>query len=371
MREIKEPRHWGAPTILMSVIAVLVVLTVAVLVLRPQGAKAPAADIASGATPDATASAKAPTSVLGNTVNKNVRLGLFLGTDTQGVAKFQKWLGVPVRDVVDFGPRQTWSDIVNPPLSEWIGTNYRLIYAVPMLPNDTPTSSKLATMKAGARGEYNHYFTQLGQRLVSAGEEDAVLRIGWEFNIESWPWGIKDYKVYRAFFRQVATTLRAVPGSNFKIDWNVNNGFNPNDGANYYPGDKYVDYIGVDAYDIDSTVYPYPKTCDSLCKQKLQARAWNEVIFGGERGLNFWAAFAGQHKKPMSFPEWGLWDRFEDSSGGGDNPYFVQQMHDFIAYKPNNVAYAAYFDLSSDDGDHNLNDDFPVSAKLFKQLFSD
>jgi hypothetical protein len=283
------------------------------------------------------------------------------------VAGFERWLGRKVKDVVHFSDRNTWSQIANPHLAAWKNADYRLIYAVPLLPRDKQ-ASKESSMRAGARGEHNEYFATLGRNLVAAGHEDAVLRVGWEFNLKSWPWGIADHEVFKKYFRQVVDTMRAVPGSKFKIDWNVNNAFNPYDATKYYPGNTYVDYVGVDAYDLDGTVYPYPKRCDSACRLELQTRAWDEVIFGGERGLDFWSLFAARHKKPMTFPEFGLWD-MPDGSGGGDNPYFIEQMHDFITWAPNNVAYAAYFDVDGKDGEHSLRKSFPVAGRHYLKWF--
>jgi hypothetical protein len=166
----------------------------------------------------------------------------------------------------------------------------------------------------------------------------------------------------------VVTSVRSVPGANFKIDWNVNNAFNPLDATKYYPGDKYVDYIGVDVYDLDSQVYPYPKNCNPSCRRTMQEKAWDEVIFGSPRGLDFWSYYASDHGKPLSLPEFGLW-KMEDGSGGEDNPFFIERMHDFIKWKRNNVAYAAYFNFDGSDGKHSLNDAFPNSGRHYLKWF--
>jgi beta-mannanase len=233
-------------------------------------------------------------------------------------------------------------------------------------------ATKQKAMRAGAAGKYNTYFQLLAEQLVAAGQEHAVLRIGWEFNLLSWPWGIKDALTYKKFFRQIATTMRTVPGAKFTIDWNVNNGFNPLDGTKYYPGDRYVDTVGVDVYDLDGTLYNTKayrsKQCTAACRQVTQQRAWDEVIYGGERGLQFWTQFAAQHQKPIALPEWGLWDK-TDHTGGGDNELFIEQMHHFISLKVNNVAYSCYFDLDSSDGRHSLETAFGTGGRRFRAQF--
>ena len=40
----------------------------------------------------------------------------------------------------------------------------------------------------------------------------------------------------------------------------------------------------------------------------------------------------------MSYPEWGV-------GNFGDNPFFIQQMHDWFVKNQDNIAYAAYFDV--------------------------
>ncbi len=71
----------------------------------------------------------------------------------------------------------------------------------------------------------------------------------------------------------------------------------------------------------------------------------------------------------MSLPEWGLWER-PDGHGGGDNPYFIERMHEFIADPANNVAYQAYFEYDvKPDGNHRLRD-LKNSGRVFRELFA-
>ncbi len=211
--------------------------------------------------------------------------------------------GADVEYVVDFSARGTWDNIANPQylFDEWADTPYRLVYGVPLLPTDVEGVS----IQAGAAGDYNDYFRNLADNLVKAGQEDAVLRVGWEFNLESWKWASDDAESWKAFYRNVVETMRSVDGAKFEFDWNVNGGPNKYDAANYYPGDDVVDYVGVDAYDVSGAAYPYPDDCDSACYVKAQKKAWDVSIYGGDRGLQYWSQFAKDHGKPLSIPEWG------------------------------------------------------------------
>jgi hypothetical protein len=315
----------------------------------------------------ATAPAPAPTPSAVATVappRADVPLGVFVGTDAAAATSFEQWLGSPVDYVVDFSARDTWAEIAKPGylLKEWQPSGRRLALAVPMLP-----TSGSASMQEGAAGAYDEHFRQLGQGLVAHGEADAVLRVGWEFNLENWPWSTPDAGAFTAYFRRIATALRSVPGAHFTIDWTVNNGPNPYDASDYWPGDDVVDEVGVDAYDVAGGIYPYPPACDSACRSARQRQAWSNRVYGGSRGLAYWSGFAAAHGKPLALPEWGLWAR-PDGIGGGDDPYYLEQMADFVADPANRIAWSAYFAFDNPDGRHSLAS-FPDAERAFRELF--
>jgi len=57
---------------------------------------------------------------------------------------------------------------------------------------------------------------------------------------------------------------------------------------------------------------------------------------------------------------------------GGDNPGFVQHMHDWIADPANHVGFHIYWDERDGGHDHRLSapdTPFPNSAAKFKALF--
>jgi hypothetical protein len=293
-------------------------------------------------------------------------VGVFRTTNPKQVTAFEEWLGCRVSVAVDFSARTTWSDIANPDylFEAWAGESRRLALGVAMLPED-----ESATIEAGAAGEYDRYFRQLGEGLVQDGHADAILRVGWEFNLDGSRWFTRDADAFKQYWRRIATAMNAVPGSSFLFDWNLNNGRNPVDATRYYPGDDVVDIVGVDSYDVSGTSYPYPKNCDAACRTKRQTQAWEKSIFGGSRGLRFWRQFAAERNKPLSLPEWGLWER-PDGTGGGENPSYIQRMHEFIVDPESNIAYQAYFESNGDDGDHRLMTSFRTSGDLFRRLFN-
>jgi hypothetical protein len=252
-------------------------------------------------------------------------------------------------------------------LREWRSSGYQAVYSVALLPG----ADRSATIQAGARGEYDRYFAELARSLVAAGQADAILRLGWEFNLASSRWATDDPAAFIAYWRRVVAAMDAVPGARFAYDWNPNNGKNTYDAVNYYPGDDVVDYIGIDAYDTSWAwrTYPYPDSCGAGCRAARQQAAWDRSIYGGRRGLGFWSAFARHRGKPLSLPEWGLWNR-KDGHGGGDDPGYLRRMHAFIADPRNGVAYQAYFEFDGDDGEHRLMTTYPTAGKVFRELFA-
>ncbi len=294
--------------------------------------------------------------------------GVFVGTDPKAADAFAQWFGSDVKLVVDFSTRATWPEIANPDymLKAWHKSGYRPVYSIAMLPTDDAS----ATVQNGATGAYNDYYRQLAQNLVKAGEPAAILRLGWEFNLETSRWSTPDRAAFIAYWQQIVDTMRSVEGQKFQFDWNPNNGKNKYDAVEYYPGDDYVDYIGVDAYDVSYAwrTYPYPGDCDDDCRLSRQKRAWSSAIYGGKRGLEFWADFARHRGKPMSLPEWGLWDRL-DHHGGGLDTYYLQQMHAFVADPDNGVAYQAYFEFDGEDGPHKLMTTYKAAGETFRKLF--
>jgi len=293
-----------------------------------------------------------------------MELGVYLGagcTGAQLVPQYEAWLGRPVDQVLDFFAYATWTDLINE--TNWAarcwaqpGLNKRMVFAVPMVPSDG-----VSTLAQGAAGAYDQYFQQVGTLLVQNGFANATLRIGWEFNGGWYPWSAKpDPTDWVTFWRRIVADFRAVPGAQFKFDWNPNWGQDQIAPSTVYPGDDVVDYIGMDMYNQDwgpnNSIVTSPQ------------QRWKDYTTDSY-GLNWLATFAAQHNKPISFPEWGTGTR-PDGYGGGDDPYFIQQMAAWM--QSNNVAYADYFDYNEQGDSISCKlsgGQFPQSATMYIQLF--
>ncbi len=237
-------------------------------------------------------------------------------------------------------------------IKAWSPTRYHLAIGVPILPG-------VGTLAQGATGAYDQYFTILGENLVSDNEADAILRLGWEFNGNWFRWSVAtsaDAANFVAYWRQIVTTMRAVPGEKFKFLWNPNapspTTYTPDQA---YPGDAYVDYVGTDVYD---NFWGTPFT---------PAAAWVHQL-SQQWGLNWLAAFAAEHNKPIAIPEWS--DEYRtDGHGLGDDPSFIDNMAYWFV--TNHVAFANVFSYDSSATYRNdlLDGTFPKALAEFRKDF--
>ena len=290
-------------------------------------------------------------------------IGVFPGDAPRSVASFQKQLGRPLDYAHDYINKASWATMtdVTSVAKTWTDAGFagRTVFTVPMLPDSG------GSMAQGARGRYNERFRLLARRLVAGGQGSAVLRIGPEFNGTWFRWTIKGKRGssdFKAYWRQIVRAVRAVQGANFRFDWS------PNGGSSYvaegkrrlrastaYPGDAYVDYIGLDVFDQSWA----PHGADPF-------KRWRELMTQTD-GLLWHARFAAAHGKPMTFPEWGLVKR-SDGRGGGDNPSFVTNMHYWFQTHP--VAYHLYFESRDPNGEYGVfSGEFPEAAKQFISIF--
>lgn len=253
-----------------------------------------------------------------------------------GAAAFSAATGLPITEALDFGPLDSWKALtkINWLLAPYHQAKLHLEFSLPMLPNEDGVD--LATCAAGY---YNQYWTLIGQQIVGAGLPTTTIRPGWEMNGNWYKWSaVSSPSNYAACFRQIVTTMRAVQGAKFTFDFNPNIGPGTFPAELAYPGDAYVDEVGVDVYDTSWTWYPTPW---GTTGDQAKLNAWNYLL-KGDHGLNFWSAFAAAHGKPLSITEWGMTWR-SDGHAGGDDVNFMDQMLTFITSPANHVVRSHYF----------------------------
>ena len=299
-----------------------------------------------------------------------------------GITDFSEWVGRDAYLAEDFLEQSSWSDLEGGNrLAAWSETQYadKMILAAYPYPKDQ------GSLAEAASGAYNDHYRQLGENLIAAGMSNAIIRFGHEFNGSWYYWSVgnennADHEQkcadYAEAFRQFVTTLRSIDGANFKFCWNPSTSVWGVDLEACYPGNDYVDFIGIDHYDqtwatsngsyIYSTDYSNADDTEKLRRQQL---AWEAELNDGNWGLQMIDDFADEMGVPVGICEWGLALR-SDGMGGGDNPYFIEKMHEWIS--ENNVAWHVYFNVSAGDGDHDLYDTvlFPDASAKFSELFN-
>ena len=288
-------------------------------------------------------------------------LGVYVGYQSpSGVNAFGRDVGEKPSFAMDFLDGDSWSGMVNQAASymaAWKNSGLTMIWGVPMLPyNSSGTSVGSSgsgySLQQGATGAYNSYFLQLAKDMVAGGEADSIIRIGWEFNGGWFPWAANGQAAaFIAYWQQIVDTMRSVPGQQFTFEWNPNLG---DSGvgtlADYYPGNAYVDYIGLDVYDQAWGYYGAPGCSGTTCQQDQF-----NTILTEPGGLNWLASFASQQDKPIVLPEWGL-GAFNPTNlngtyqneelGGGDDPTFINDMTNWM--NAHNVFEATYWDFQQD-----------------------
>jgi Glycosyl hydrolase family 26 len=259
---------------------------------------------------------------------------------------WEKWLKQEPSSVlgVDFYGQASWEDFSKlswvPGIWKQLNPARNVVWSVPL----TITGTPLADV---ANGLHDSDF-EAAARAISQAQPRAIIRLGWEMNISNMGWFARGHEAdYIKAFRRVVDIFRR-HSSAFKFDWCPGWGPQDVDADLAYPGDDVVDYIGLDVYD-----FKYEGSAEER---------WNNFYLKARFGLEWQRDFAAAHGKRMSFPEWGV-------GNFGDNPFFVQQMHDWFKANEASIAYAAYFDVDGLWPTQIDNGQFPESQKLFRELF--
>ncbi len=202
---------------------------------------------------------------------------------------FAAWRGRPLDAVVDFTGRRTWQDITSP---QWLlaqrehSSVATLVLSTAMLPDDPSV-----TMAGCAAGTYDDRWRELGATLAASGLADRlVVRLGWELNGNWQKWSATDPAAFVACWRHAHDAVESRAPA-VRWEWSVNRGVGQGlpDARRAYPGDAYVDVVGLSSYDV------FPAVVDEA--------TWRQH-WAGEYGLNWWAAFAAEHGKPVAVSEW-------------------------------------------------------------------
>jgi hypothetical protein len=322
-------------------------------------------------------------------------LGVFRGSNAPGaIAQFESSVGINRQmpgPIVDFtggsGSGGTaWSSRlsqVTATMNAWrtlvVTQDYELLLSYRPWP--TSLGQQLATMASGA---YDDFYTAEAVVMRDRGynANNLILRPMWEFNGAFYPHsiggganGANAVPNFIAGWRRMVNRFREIiPGLQF--DWcPLRLTGTPEFVESAYPGDDYVDYIGMDAYNWRSST-------DDL------ALRWTRLVQGGSTagatvGLQWHKDFALEHQKPMTFAEWGVTRRrigndpitnseSPVSDGGDNDPYYIEHFHDWLdelgAIELDDgrslLHSSAYFEVDALDAWHQLHS-YSGDAQLY------
>jgi hypothetical protein len=271
-------------------------------------------------------------------------LGIYCGNVAADVTQFETWLGRPAEGILGYTGNADWTDYdgsVGWAVGNWKVLDRRVLWSVPLIPNG-------ATLAAAATGTYDDHYRKAAQTLSSYRPEEAVLyvRTGWEFNGDWFPWSAQGKaSEFVGAFQHFATVFRSV-SKRFRIEWNVNVGdvgMNPEDA---YPGDAYVDIIGMDFY------------WNTQWDPTDPMQAWNSMLTR-KYGLNWHQDFAKAHGKPTAYSEWGMM-----SDNGA---VYIQQAKNW--FDSHDVVYQTYWNADNDFKGKLSSGQYPNAGAAYRQAF--
>jgi hypothetical protein len=280
--------------------------------------------------------------------------------------QFDSFRGRASDAYVMFLGRSDRTSVVNSMRSRYIGKFKdlpgKLVLSFPMLTNDI--SGRFAQCAAG---DYDQYVRDAANALKGHGLGDTIVRLGWEPN-GNFPWSVGgdrwdrrgDY--LQCFRRQVDIFRSIIP--NVQIEWdNRRRGAIRGPVQAIYPGNDYVDIIGVMLYD-RWDIHTNEAEWDEQYMERDK--------YGGLRGIGTYLEFARQNGKKFSVPEWAVSNNDNDPSSF-DNPFFVRRMYQFFDENASDIAFEGYFNCGAKTSGYTLTPETinPRAAAAYAEAWRD
>jgi hypothetical protein len=268
-----------------------------------------------------------------------------LANDEAAVADFESTTGTTVTCIISYlNGAPSWKNWTQPWAAQpyygydaWVAEDpsvRQMVFQLDLIPDSLENiNDPLPWETACAAGDYNTHAVAFAEYMVKAGLGNSVIRLGAEGN-GAWEADYigsttQEQNLWAKCFDNEVTQFRRVKGAHFLIDWNPNATVDATPYANYYPGNKYVDILGLDFYDIAAWTPTVKVLFPSLAHQPMS--------------LAHFEAFAKAHGKPMSFPEWGL-----VSNPPADDAQYIDGVGD--AVETQDFAFESYFDIADGIG---------------------
>jgi hypothetical protein len=261
-----------------------------------------------------------------------------------GTQPFERMRGRRADVYVEFMGKTDWSSVIraaqNSAKRHANRNAYpgRLVASVPMLTNSTR-----GQLKQCANGSFDDELTKIAKAFADRGLDNIVFRLGWEPNgYRNFPWSAAygNPEIYKTCFRRQVMAVRSqLP--NASVDWTNRRGNDlPYPIEMIYPGDDFVDIIGVMIYDR----WPVHFT-----EGQWQAAYRLRDQFGGPKGLESYLELVRARGKQLSVSEWAVSNNDNDPSSR-DNPFFIEKMFQFFRDNASQIAYEAYFNCGTTRG---------------------
>ena len=192
------------------------------------------------------------------------------------------------------------------PESEWAADNQWIVASwqddpafsnnatpVVALPMAQPGDTAEQDFQLIASGSWDSMYEFIFSQWAAAGYSKIYIRPGWEMNGTWYPWSVNsgNAAAFVAAFQHLADLAHSFTGMNIQVVWNPSVGSDAGiPFSQYYPGNSYVDVIGLDTYGAPNNYDASPQASPS---------GQNDVE------LSNLVAFAQQQGKPFALPEVG------------------------------------------------------------------
>lgn len=265
------------------------------------------------------------------------------GNGAADIIDFERWLGCPVQQLMLFTPRESWEEIAHPEptIRRFARLHKPAVWSIGMIPPGT-------SLRQAATGVYDGFYVSAARALarVHPNPDGTIfIRPGWELNGDWSPWAAtKRPGAYAATYRHIVDAFRSV-SRRFRFEWNLALG-QEMDPAAAYPGDDYVDVVGMD-------FYWFPQYHGSDPDHAFAA------LRDDRHGLAYIQVFAAAHRKPVAFSEWGVQG---DSAGS-----LIARIRRWI--DDNNILYHDYWNSDAGYPGRLSGGRWPHTGAAFRQAF--
>ena len=248
--------------------------------------------------------------------------GIFFGDNPQDFIAAQTWLEKPIQIVGAHTGRAQWADwsgSIGWTIGQFASIKVPFAWSVPLFANG-------GTLADAGAGKYDSYYVAAAKLLAASypNQKEIFVRSGEEFNADWMPWsGIGKEAAFAKAYRDFVNAFRSV-SSRFRFEWNIANGQMKTNVEAAYPGDAYVDYIGMDFYWDIKWGMTDPVTAFNYYRDNKYGLQWLET-------------FAAMHGKQTAYSEWGI-----NSANGARYIDLAMQW-----FQSHDVAYQIYWDSNS------------------------